>query len=71
MKKRLQNFRLILALAFLQCLTPLLHAHAGGQHDSSHAHVHLGVAVSNHSAHFPELTADAGDFPVVGAVSEF
>lgn len=61
----------MLALAFLQCLVPLLHAHAGGLHVSSDAHVHFGAGLAHRPAHVPELKTDSCDLPVVGAASEF
>ena len=73
MRKNTSKYCLFLVLTFLQCLVPLLHAHAGGLHVPSHVHVHdygLGVLAS-HAAHQPELKADSCDSPVVGAVSEF
>ncbi|MBU1692220.1 MAG: hypothetical protein KJ958_11140 [Gammaproteobacteria bacterium] len=75
MRKNALNYCLLLVLTFLQCLVPLLHAHAGGLHVESHVHVHvhadsLGLSAS-HSAHVPALKADSSDLPVVGAVSEF
>ncbi|MDP2878195.1 MAG: hypothetical protein Q8N74_01520 [Sulfuricella sp.] len=74
MSKNIQNYCLLLVLTFLQCLVPLLHAHAGGLHVTSHVHVHdYGPGLSaSHSAHEQEeLKADLCDSPVVGAVSEF
>lgn len=73
MRKNTQNYCLLLALTFLQCLVPLLHAHAGGLHVSSHVHVHADrlELPASHSAHELELKADLSDSPVVGAVSEF
>lgn len=73
MRKNTKKYCLLLVLTFLQCLVPLLHAHAGGLHVTSHAHVHdYGLELSaSHSAHVPELKADLSDSPVVGAVSEF
>ena len=74
MRKNNSNYCLLLFLTFLQCLVPLLHAHAGGLHATSHVHVHadrLELSASHHSAHELELKADSCDFPVVGAVSEF
>lgn len=65
------NICLILALAFLQCLVPLLHAHAGGLHVPANAHIHFDATVARHSGHAPELTAELGDLPVVGAAGEF
>jgi len=72
-RKNTQNYCLLLVLTFLQCLAPLLHAHAGGLHVTSHVHVHdygLGLSAP-HSAHVPELKVDLCDSPVVGAASEF
>lgn len=71
MRHHFGNYCLLLALAFLQCLAPLLHAHAGGLHASSDAHVHFGAALAHPPAHVPELRADSCDLPVVGAASEF
>ncbi|MDP2154776.1 MAG: hypothetical protein Q8J61_02145 [Sulfuricella sp.] len=73
MSKNTKNYCLLLVLTFLQCLVPLLHAHAGGLHVTSHVHVHAdGLELpAFHSAHEPELKADLCDSPVVGAVSEF
>jgi hypothetical protein len=67
------KYCLLLVLTFLQCLVPLLHAHAGGLHASSHVHVHdYGLELpASHSAHELELKADSRESPVVGAVSEF
>jgi hypothetical protein len=52
---------------------PLLHAHAGGLHVTSHVHVHdYGLeSPASHSAHELEFKADLSDSPVVGAASEF
>ncbi|MDO9063855.1 MAG: hypothetical protein Q7U25_01445 [Sulfuricella sp.] len=73
MRKNTQNYCLLLALTLLQCLVPLLHAHAGGLHVTSHVHVHAdGLKLSaSHPAHEQELKADLSESPVVGAVSEF
>lgn len=73
MRKNTLNFCLLLALTFLQCLAPLLHAHAGGLHVTSHVHVHdYGLELSaSHSGHEQEFTADLCDSPVVGVASEF
>jgi len=72
-RKNTQNYCLLLVLTFLQCLVPLLHAHAGGLHVTSHVHVHAdGLELSaSRSAHELELKADLSDSPVVGAASEF
>jgi hypothetical protein len=72
-RKNTQNYCLLLVLTFLQCLVPLLHAHAGGLHVSSHVHVHdYGLELpASHSAHELELKADLCHSPVVGAVCEF
>jgi len=72
-RKNTQNYCLLLVLTFLQCLVPLLHAHAGGLHVTSHVHVHdYGLELpASHSAHELELKADFCDSPVVGAASEF
>ena len=73
MSKNTQNYCLLLVLTFLQCLVPLLHAHAGGLHFTSHVHVHdYGLEwPAFHSAHEAELKADLCDSPAVGAASEF
>ncbi|GAO36743.1 hypothetical protein SCT_2153 [Sulfuricella sp. T08] len=73
MSKTIKNYCLILVLTFLQCLVPILHAHAGGVHASSHVHVHdHGLELSAfHAAHATELKADMSDSPVVGAACEF
>ena len=72
-RKNTKNYCLLLVLTFLQCLAPLLHAHAGGLHVTSHVHVHdYGLELSaSRPAHESELKADLCDLPVVGAVSEF
>lgn len=72
-RKNTQNYCLLLVLTFLQCLAPLLHAHAGGLHVSSHVHVHADrlELPAFPSAHELELKADLSDSPVVGAASEF
>lgn len=71
MKNNFKNSCLIVVLAFLQCLVPLLHAHAGGLHVSSHVHIHFDLPPPVHPALTHELTADLCDFPVVGAANEF
>lgn len=73
MRKNTQNYFLLLVLTFLQCLAPLLHAHAGGLHVTSHVHVHdHGLELSApHPAHVPGLKSDLCDSPAVGAASEF
>jgi len=72
-RKNTKNYCLLLVLAFLQCLVPLLHAHAGGLHVTSHVHVHdFGLRLSaSPSAYEREFKADLSDSPVVGAASEF
>ena len=67
------KYCLLLVLTFLQCLVPLLHAHADGLHATSHAHIHADRVelLAFHSAHQRELEADSCESPVVGAVSEF
>jgi hypothetical protein len=72
-RKNTKKYCLLLVLTFLQCLVPLLHAHAGGLHAASHVHVHnYGLEMpAFHSAHERELKSDLSDFPVVGVVSEF
>ncbi|MHB0985895.1 MAG: hypothetical protein ACYC05_09935 [Sulfuricella sp.] len=71
MRNRSGKFYLLLVLAFLQCLVPFLHAHAGGLHVPSHVHIHIDDLVPSHSAHPSELRSDSSDFPVVGAATEF
>lgn len=73
MRKNTSKYCLLLVLTFLQCLVPLLHAHAGGLHVTSHVHVHdYGLeSPASHSAHELEFKADLSDSPVVGAASEF
>lgn len=73
MRKNTQNYFLLLVLTFLQCLAPLLHAHAGGLHVAPHVHVHdYGLELpASRLAHELELKADLCDSPVVGAASEF
>lgn len=71
MRKNTKKYCLLLVLTFLQCLVPLLHAHAGGLHVTSHIHDHGLELPASHSAHVPEFKADSCDSPVVGAVSEF
>lgn len=73
MSKNTKNYCLLLVLTFLQCLVPLLHAHAGGLHVASHVHVHdYGLELpAFHLAHEAELKADSFDSPAVGAASEF
>lgn len=68
---QLRHYFLILLLALLQCLTPLLHAHAGGLHASSHVHLHVDGWSAHHSAHGPELSVDLRELPVVCVASEF
>mgnify|MGYP001615183251 CR=1 len=73
MRKHTLNYCLLLVLTLLQCLAPLLHAHAGGLHAASHLHVHdygLGLSAA-HPAHDLEFKADSCDLPAVGAASEF
>ena len=73
MRKNALNYCLLLVLTFLQCLAPLLHAHAGGLHVTSHVHVlDYGLELSaSHSGHEQEIKADLCDSPVVGTASEF
>lgn len=71
MSNTYKNYFLILVLTFLQCLVPLLHAHAGGQHVSSHVHDHGMELPAPHAAHAQELKVDMSDSPVVSAASEF
>lgn len=72
-RKKAHHYSLLLLLTFLQCLVPLLHAHADGLHVTSHIHVHdHGAGASAfHSGQKHVLEAESCDSPVVGAVSEF
>lgn len=71
MRIHFKPYFLVLLLALLQCLMPLLHAHAGGLHVSSHVHVHVEGMTLHHPAQAPEFTVDLSDLPVVCAASEF
>jgi hypothetical protein len=66
-----KKYFLVLLLALLQCLMPLLHAHAGGLHVSSHVHMHIEGINLHHPAQAPEFTVDLSELPVVCAASEF
>lgn len=68
---RLRHYFLILLLALLQCLTPLLHAHAGGLHASSHVHLHVSGLTVQQPAHGPEFSVDLSELPAVCAASEY
>ena len=72
-RKNAKNYCLLLVLTLLQCLAPLLHAHAGGLHVSSHAHVHdHGLELSAfRPAYELEFKDDLCESTVVGTVSEF
>lgn len=71
MIRKCKSLLLVWALAFLQCLVPLLHAHAGGMQTSGVAHIHLdGVHVGEAPHGSPELRADQCDTPSVGAPAE-
>lgn len=71
MIRKCKSLMLVWVLAFLQCLVPLLHAHAGGMQASGAAHIHLdGVHVGEEAHGFPELRADQCDTPSVGAPAE-
>lgn len=66
-----KSMLLVWALAFLQCLAPLLHAHAGGLHVSGGAHIHFeGLRIGAlHAGH--EIHADHAEMPSVGTPAEF
>lgn len=72
-RKNPHHYSLLLLLTFLQCLVPLLHAHAGGLHVTSQVHVHDHGADASafHTGQKQVIEAESGDSPVVGAVSEF
>ena len=71
MIRKYKSLMLVWLLAFLQCLVPLLHAHAGGLQASGVAHIHLdGVHVGEAPHGSPELRADQCDTPSVGAPAE-
>lgn len=67
----LKKYFLVLLLALLQCLMPLLHAHAGGLHASSHVHVHFEGISLHPPAQVPEFSVDLSEMPAVCAASEF
>ncbi|MBS4099193.1 MAG: hypothetical protein KGZ83_20475 [Sulfuricella sp.] len=58
-------------LTFLQCLAPLLHAHAGGLHGVGSGHVHLDdLTVAPLQAH-TVFRVDLSDTPSVSAPAEY
>ena len=70
MIQKCKSLLLVWMLAFLQCLVPLLHAHAGGQHASGVAHVHFeGLKVI--AAQTVEFHVDQSEMPSVGVPAEF
>lgn len=72
MIQKYKSLLLVWVLAFLQCLVPLLHAHAGGLHASGTAHVHVhfeGLKVG--AADAVEFHVDQSEMPSVGVPAEF
>lgn len=62
---------LVVLLTFLQCLAPLLHAHAGGLHSGPIGHVHLAALSIAPPAGQTELRADHSDAPSLSVPAEF
>lgn len=72
MIRKCKSLLLVWVLAFLQCLVPLLHAHAGGLHASGTAHVHAhfeGLKVG--AAQTVEFRVDQTEMASVGVPAEF
>lgn len=60
-------------LALIQCLVPLLHAHADGLNAASHVHMQFDPSTpfAPHVRHADEFRAVTGHSAVIGAVVEF
>ncbi len=72
MSQKWNALLLIVLLTFLQCLAPLLHAHAGGIHagDSGHLHLDQLSEVSAPLRVHTEFRVDLSDSPSVSAPTE-
>jgi hypothetical protein len=72
MIRKWNSLLLIVLLTFLQCLAPLLHAHAGGIHagDSGHLHLDKLSEVSAPLRVHTEFRVDLSDSPSVSAPTE-
>lgn len=70
MLRKRNNLVVLLMLALLQCVVPLLHAHAGGLHISTGVHLHLAPVVAAGHDRVSELTSDFCDSAVVGVANE-
>jgi hypothetical protein len=71
MMRKCKSLILVWMLAFLQCLAPLLHAHAGGLHAAGDAHIHfhgLHLGAAHGQA---ELSAYPVDTPSVSTPAQF
>lgn len=71
MIRKWNTLLLIALLTLLQCLAPLLHAHAGGLHSNEAGHVHLdALHVAPLQAH-TEFRIDLSDTPSVSVPAEY
>lgn len=62
MIRKCKSLILVWALAFLQCLAPLMHAHAGGLHAVADAHIHfdgLHIGATHKQVEFSAHHVDA------------
>ena len=71
MMRKCKSLILVWMLAFLQCLAPLMHAHAGGMHAATEAHIHfdgLHLGAAHGKAEFSAYHVDA---PSVSTPAQF
>ncbi|RFC37325.1 MAG: hypothetical protein DID90_2727553243 [Candidatus Nitrotoga sp. LAW] len=64
-----KNLSWVALLSVLQCITPLVHAHVGGDFHSGSVHFHLNGDILNHNdaaTTKPELSDIQSEFPVIG-----
>lgn len=71
MMRKCKSLILVWMLAFLQCLAPLLHAHAGGLHAATDAHIHFHGPLLAKAHGQLEFSMHHVDAPSVSAPAQF
>jgi hypothetical protein len=71
MTRKCKSLILVWMLAFLQCLAPLMHAHAGGMHAATEAHIHFDGLHLGAAHGKAEFSAYHVDTPSVSTPAQF
>lgn len=71
MTRKCKSLSLVWILAFLQCLAPLLHAHAGGLQTAADAHIHFDGLHLGATHGRTEFSAHHVDTPSVSTPAQF